>query len=80
MEEHEVVNSIYPNPTSGDLYINAMNMTRVSIVNTMGQVVYEQTVSGDETKVDMTKYEDGVYMVNIYTENGSSVKRVTVVK
>ena len=80
VEEHEVVNSIYPNPTSGDLYINAMNMTRVSIVNTMGQVVYEQTVSGDETKVDMTKYEDGVYMVNIYTENGSSVKRVTVVK
>lgn len=78
--ENEVVNSIYPNPTSGDLYINAMNMTRISIVNTMGQVVYEQNVSGNEAVVDMTKFEAGVYMVNIFTENGSSVKRVTVVK
>ena len=78
--ENEVVNSIYPNPTSGDLYINAMNMTRISIVNTMGQVVYEQNVSGNEAVVDMAKFEAGVYMVNIFTENGSSVKRVTVVK
>lgn len=78
--ENEVVNSIYPNPTSGDLYINAMNMTRISIVNTMGQVVYEQNVSGNEAVVDMAKFEAGVYMVNIFTENGSSVKRVTVTK
>ncbi len=78
--ENEVVNSIYPNPTSGDLYINAMNMTRISIVNTMGQVVYEQSVSGNEAVIDMAKFEAGVYMVNIFTENGSSVKRVTVVK
>ena len=78
--ENEVVNSIYPNPTSGDLYINAMNMTRISIVNTMGQVVYEQNVSGNEAVIDMAKFEAGVYMVNIFTENGSSVKRVTVVK
>ena len=80
VDENEVVNSIYPNPTSGDLYINAMNMTRINIVNTMGQVVYEQEVNADEMVIDMAKFEAGVYMVNIYTENGSSVKRVTVVK
>ena len=46
----------------------------------MGQVVYEQNVNADAIVVDMAKFEAGVYMVNIYTENGSSVKRVTVVK
>ncbi len=78
--ENEVVNSIYPNPTSGDLHINATALTRISIVNTLGQVVYEQNVSGNEAVIDMAKFEAGVYMVNIFTENGSSVKRVTVVK
>ena len=78
--ENELVNAIYPNPTSGDLHINAEAMTRVSIVNTMGQVVYEQNVNADAIVVDMAKFEAGVYMVNIFTENGSSVKRVTVVK
>ena len=78
--ENELVNSIYPNPTSGDLHINAEAMTRISIVNAMGQVVYEQNVNADEVVLDMAKYEAGVYMVNIFTENGSSVKRVTVVK
>jgi hypothetical protein len=80
VNENELVNAIYPNPTSGDLHINAQAMTRISIVNTMGQVVYEQNVNADEVVLDMAKYEAGVYMVNIYTENGSSVKRVTVVK
>ena len=80
VNEYELVNAIYPNPTSGDLHINAQAMTRISIVNTMGQVVYEQNVNADAIVVDMAKFEAGVYMVNIYTENGSSVKRVTVVK
>ena len=78
--ENEVINSIYPNPTSGDLHINATAMTHISIVNAMGQVVYSQDVNADETVIDMAKFESGVYMVNIITENGSSVKRVTVTK
>ena len=80
MIEEAIVNAIYPNPTSGDLHINAQDMTRISIVNTLGQVVYEQNVNADQIVVDMAKFEAGVYMVNIFTENGSSVKRVTVVK
>ena len=80
MPESEIVNAIYPNPTSGDLHIAADAMTRISIVNTMGQVVYEQNVKANQIVVDMAKFEAGVYMVNIFTENGSSVKRVTVVK
>ena len=78
--EDAIVNAIYPNPTSGDLHINATAMTHISIVNAMGQVVYEQNVNADETVIDMAKFEAGVYMVSIITENGSSVKRVTVTK
>ena len=80
VEENTIVNAIYPNPTSGDLHINATAMKHISIINAMGQVVYNQDVNTDETVIDMAKFESGVYMVNIITENGSSVKRVTVTK
>jgi len=80
VEESEIVNAIYPNPTSGDLHINATAMTRVSVYNAMGQMVYDQAIDGDETVINMGQFEAGVYMVNIVTENGSTVKRITVVK
>ena len=78
--ENSIVKAIYPNPTNGDLNIKATAMTRISIVNAMGQMVYDKAVSGDETVVDMSQMEAGVYMVNIVTENGSSVQRVTDTK
>ena len=80
IDENEVVNAIYPNPTSGDLHINATAMTHVTVFNAMGQMVYDQDVNGDEMVINMGQYEAGVYMVRIDTENGSSVKRITVVK
>ncbi len=80
VEENEVITSIYPNPTSGDLHINATAMTHISIVNAMGQMIYEQDVNADEMVINMAKFESGVYMVSIITENGTSVKRITVTK
>ena len=78
--ENEVVNSIYPNPTSSDLHINAEAMTHVTVFNAMGQMVYDQDVNTDSMVLNMGQYEAGVYMVRIDTENGSSVKRITVIK
>ena len=80
VEENTIVNAIYPNPTSGDLHINATAMKHISIINAMGQVVYNQDVNADEMVIDMAKFESGVYMVSIITENGTSVKRITVTK
>ena len=80
VEETEIVSAIYPNPTSGDLHINATAMKHISVYNTMGQMVYDQEVNADEMILDMSQFESGVYMVNVVTENGSSVKRITVVK
>jgi hypothetical protein len=78
--EEGVIKAMYPNPTNGDLHVYAPAMKRVSIINTLGQMVYDQAVSTDQMVIDMSQFEAGVYMVNVVTENGSSVKRVTVTK
>ena len=80
VNENGVIKAMYPNPTNGDIHVYAPAMKRVSIINALGQMVYDQAVSCDQMVVDMSQFEAGVYMVNVVTENGSSVKRVTVTK
>ena len=78
--ENEVVSSIYPNPTSGDLHITATAMQHVTVFNTMGQVVFSTDVDTDEFVLNMGQFEVGVFMIKVDTAEGSSVKRITVVK
>lgn len=77
-ENHEV--SLYPNPTNGNLNIEAQNMNRIIVVSVLGQVILDIEIEGDEYQIDMTQFNAGVYMVRIATENGVSTQRVTVVK
>ena len=69
---------IYPNPTNGNLNIQVEAMRRITIANALGQIVYDQEVDSDNTIIDMTQYESGIYMVQIVTDNGVAVKRVSV--
>ena len=71
---------IYPNPTRGNLNITAENMNRITITNTLGQVVYDSNVNSDNEVINMTQFECGIYMINVTTEDGMAVRRVTVVK
>ena len=71
---------IYPNPTNGNLNVNVEAMKRITIVNTIGQIVYDQEVVSDNEIIDMSQYETGIYMVRIVTEKGVAVKRVSVVR
>ena len=71
---------VYPNPTKDNVNIFAENMTRITITNTLGQVMLDQAVNSDNEIINMAQYEAGVYTVRITTENGVAVKRITVVK
>lgn len=71
---------IYPNPTRDNLNITAENMNRITITNTLGQVVYDANVNSDNEVVNMTQFESGIYMINVATEDGMAVRRVTVVR
>ena len=76
--ENTVVTMVYPNPAKDVLNINAEAMTRVSIMNTLGQTIYDQAVDTDDVVLDMTQFEAGVYMLRITTENGVATQRIMV--
>lgn len=68
---------IYPNPAKENLTVNAEGMTRITITNTLGQVVYDNNAVSNNEVIDMNQYETGIYMVRIETENGSIVRKVS---
>ena len=70
--------SLYPNPTNGNVTIEADGMQRLTVVNELGQVVYDAEVNDSTTILNMSQFGTGVFMVRIYAENGMSVKRVNV--
>ena len=69
---------IYPNPVKDNLTITAEAMTRITITNTLGQVMYDEEVVSDNQEVNVSQYKAGVYVVRIATETGVAVERVVV--
>lgn len=72
--------SVYPNPTSGKLTVKAEGMNRITVLNALGQVVYEAAVDVDETVLDLAQYGAGMYLLRINTATETLVKRISVVK
>ena len=72
--------ALYPNPTNGLVKIEARGMRHITVVSTLGQVVYDTELRADEYELNMAQFSAGVYMVRIATESGVSTQRVTVVK
>ena len=69
--------AVYPNPTTENLNISALGMTHITMLNMLGQVVYDAKVDGNTTTLDMSQYQAGIYMVRVTTANGESVKLVS---
>ena len=78
LSENTETVAVYPNPTTSNVTIQARGMNHITVLNTLGQMVYDANVSGDLQTLDMGQYEAGVYMVRVVTENGTSVQRVVV--
>ncbi len=73
--ENEYV-AAYPNPASTVLHVQSNgNVTNVRLINTVGQVVYENTNAND---IDISNFERGVYFIQIDTENGTNTQKILV--
>ena len=80
INEFGVKANLYPNPTDGNITIEAEGLQRLTVVNELGQVVYDAEVNNDTETLNMSQFGVGIYMVRIYTRNGMSVKRVSVIR
>lgn len=71
---------VFPNPTRGQITIETEGMSRVTVMNSLGQTVYEASTEASQTALDLAQYGNGMYLIRISSEKGVSVRRVSVVK
>lgn len=76
--ENNIVVSVYPNPTNGQVTIEAEALKHITISNTLGQIIYEGQADGNMFEYDFSKYGTGLYLIRIETASGTLVKRVFV--
>ena len=71
--------SYYPNPTSGVVFLSySEEITKVTVVNMLGQVMMESKSSGNQTQVDLSSLPAATYFVKV--ESNSKSKTVKVIK
>ena len=57
--------NIYPNPTSGEVYVSSAknDIKSISIYSLLGDLVLTKTLNGENTKLDVSNLASGVYTV-----------------
>ena len=60
---------VYPNPTSNDLNIESEDVINsMKIFSITGKLLSNQKVNANQTQVDVSAFQPGVYMISIETE------------
>ncbi|MBA4134784.1 MAG: hypothetical protein C0525_08670, partial [Flavobacterium sp.] len=58
---------VYPNPVVDFLTIShTEELSKVTVVNLLGQIIYNQLLQTDEVKIDMSGWATSTYIVKVY--------------
>lgn len=77
--------TVYPNPSAGNFNVqfsNDVNFSQrtIKLINSVGAVVNEKTVAGNNVQILFTDIAEGVYYLMIQTNNDVKYKKVMVVR
>lgn len=72
--------NVYPNPTTGNLNVEAPMMQRIEVYNLVGQRVYESAVNGNITTVDLRGLGSGMLMMTVHTADGIVTKKISIIE
>jgi len=68
---------IYPNPTNSILNITATeNIKKIILYNSLGQIVLEKQINANESKMNIEKLSNGIYILKTYGENKTGIRQI----
>jgi hypothetical protein len=74
----EVSFDMYPNPASHEVVIKTTTPSTLSLRNMLGQILISQNIEAEQTRIDLSGYEAGVYLVELRAGDKSVVKKLVV--
>jgi hypothetical protein len=71
---------ISPNPANDFINIQSLDspISEIRIYNVTGQLVFSEKIQKQEHLVNTSKFESGIYLISIETEQGIGVKKLVV--
>jgi GH25 family lysozyme M1 (1,4-beta-N-acetylmuramidase) len=71
---------LYPNPANAEIIIErnsfaANQQELISIFNMQGQLMFQQRMQQEQTKIDISAFSRGMYVVKVSTDSGVEVKK-----
>jgi hypothetical protein len=76
--EEEVVN-VYPNPAKSVVNVYAENLNKVTVFNSIGQVVYTQVADSDNMIINVESWTNGLYYINLETKDGAKSSQKVII-
>jgi len=70
---------IFPNPTTGQLFIDGVEGANIKVYNIAGNIVAEYPKFSDNS-IDLSGLGNGVYFIDIVTDNSTITKKVSLIK
>ena len=79
-ETEDVNVMIYPNPAKDFVKVSTVNgqQSTVKVYNTLGMLVEEIEINSNETEINVSDYNPGIYFFSIQTENGNVTRKIVV--
>ncbi len=73
---------IYPNPTKGQINITSSytQPVQLRIINSLGQIKKSETAFIENKTLDLSSFENGVYLINIYAQGRQTTKTILINK
>ena len=53
---------------------------KLNLLNILGQEIYNQKISGDNTEISLSEFSDGIYFLIVETEKGIFRKKIFIVR
>lgn len=83
---NKVIN-VYPNPATDEITIESPvgSNSSLKIFDALGQLVFEEALNNDQAskgmltkQLNVNSFRKGIYIINVQTESGSIIKRLTI--
>ena len=69
---------LFPNPADQSINVEAEGMTHVTVYNMLGPLAYEADVDGNRMKINVSEWNEGIYLMKIQTGMGQVMRRVSI--
>jgi len=78
VENADLINTMYPNPTSGiiNISLDINNVYSIRVFDILGNIVTSQTVNTPFTSIDISNFSNGIYNISIEAKNGKQTQKI----